>query len=248
MSRVPALSKPARDARESVSEATAGRLSVYLRCLAALEAEGLANISSRELARRFRLSSAQIRKDLATFGEFGIRGVGYEIGSLKRHLVSILGLDRTRRVAIIGAGRLGQALADYGGFGSGGFRIVALFDTDRARIGTRSRSGVLVHDVRRLSEVVARERIEIAVITVPAAAASETARRCWDAGLKAVLNFAPVRLDAPHDAYLKNVDLKINLETLSFYMARGNESSRELSPSPRPSSRGRGSKGEAHAP
>jgi redox-sensing transcriptional repressor len=248
MSRTPAPSRTARDARESVSEATAGRLSVYLRCLAALEAEGLVNISSRELARRFRLSSAQIRKDLATFGEFGIRGVGYEIGSLKRHLVSILGLDRTRRVAIVGAGRLGQALADYGGFASGGFRIVALFDTDRARIGTRSRSGVPVHDVRRLAEVVSRERIEIAVITVPASAASETARRCWDAGLKAVLNFAPVRLDPPHDSYLKNVDLKINLETLSFYMTRGNETFRELSPSSRASSRGRGNKGEAHAP
>jgi redox-sensing transcriptional repressor len=248
MSRSPALSRTARDARESVSEATAGRLSVYLRCLATLEAEGLANISSQELARRFRLSSAQIRKDLATFGEFGIRGVGYDIGSLKRHLISILGLDRTRRVAIVGAGRLGQALADYGGFGSGGFRIVALFDIDRARIGSRSRSGVPVYDVRRLPEVVARERIEIAVITVPASAASETARRCWDSGLKAVLNFAPVRLDPPHNSYLKNVDLKINLETLSFYLARGNESVRELSPSPRPSSRGKGSKGEAHAP
>jgi redox-sensing transcriptional repressor len=248
MSRTPALSRTARDARESVSEATAGRLSVYLRCLATLEAEGLTSISSRELARRFRLSSAQIRKDLATFGEFGIRGVGYEIGSLKRHLISILGLDRTRRVAIVGAGRLGQALADYGGFGSGGFRIVALFDTDRGRIGTRSRSGVPVYDVRRLPEVVSRERIEIAVITVPASAASETARRCWDAGLKAVLNFAPVRLDPPHDSFLKNVDLKINLETLSFYMARGNDSFRELSPSTRATSRGRGSKGEAHAP
>jgi len=248
MSRNSASPRTVREARESVSEATAGRLSVYLRCLAALEAEGRVNISSQELAHRFRLSSAQIRKDLATFGEFGVRGVGYEIGSLKRHLVSILGLDRTRRVAIVGAGRLGQALADYGGFGSGGFRIVALFDTDRARIGSRSRSGVPVYDVRRLPEVVSREHIEIAVITVPASAAAETARRCWDAGLKAILNFAPVRLDPPSDSHLKNVDLKINLETLSFYMARGNESFREISPSPRPSSRGRGSKGEAHAP
>ncbi|HEY3170646.1 MAG TPA: redox-sensing transcriptional repressor Rex, partial [Thermoanaerobaculia bacterium] len=194
--------------------------SVYLRCLAELEAEGTTNISSQKLARRFRLNSAQIRKDLATFGEFGIRGVGYEIGSLKRHLISILGLDRTRKVAIIGAGRLGQALADYGGFRSGGFRITALFDNDRARVGSRTRSGVPVYDVRRLAEVVETERIEIGVITVPAASAPEVARRCWQAGLKAVLNFAPVRLDAPPDAFLKNVDLKINLETLSFYIAR----------------------------
>jgi redox-sensing transcriptional repressor len=220
MSRAPALSRPTRDPRDSVSEATATRLSLYLRCLAALEAEGKAHVSSQELARRFHLNSAQIRKDLATFGEFGIRGVGYEIGGLKSHLIAILGLDRTRKVAIIGAGRLGSALADYGGFRSGGFRIVALFDNSRERIGSKSRSGVPVHDVRRLADLVAREGIEIGVLTVPAAAAAEVVRLCWDAGLKAVLNFAPVRLDAPPDAFLKNVDLKINLETLSFYIAR----------------------------
>lgn len=241
------MNRSARDARESVSEATAGRISVYLRCLAALEAEGRTNISSQELARRFHLNSALIRKDLATFGEFGIRGVGYEIAALKRHLLSILGLDHTRRVAIVGAGRLGQALADYGGFGSGGFRIVALFDNDRSRIGSRSRSGIPIHDVRRLAEVVARERVEIAVITVPAASAVEVARLCWDAGLKAVLNFAPVRLDPPADSHLKNVDLKINLETLSFYMARGSETLRHVAPAPRPSARGKGNKGEVHA-
>ena len=242
------MSRSIRDAREAVSEATAGRLSVYLRCLATLEAEGRTNISSQDLARRFHLNSAQIRKDLATFGEFGIRGVGYEIGALKRHLVSILGLDRTRRVAIVGAGRLGQALADYGGFGSGGFRIVALFDNDRGRIGSRSRSGIPIHDVRRLADVVARERVEIAVITVPADAAAEVARQCWDAGLKAVLNFAPVRLDPPADSHLKNVDLKINLETLSFYMARRGEAPRDVTPTPRTSARSKGSKGEVHAP
>jgi redox-sensing transcriptional repressor len=220
MSRNSAVSRSGRDSRESVSEATAARLSVYVRCLATLEGEGIDHISSQELARRFHLNSAQIRKDLATFGEFGIRGVGYAIGALKRHLISILGLDRTRRVAIIGAGRLGSALADYGGFRSGGFRIVALFDNDRARIGSKSRAGVPVHDVRRLAEIVALEKIEIGVITVPASAASEVARKCWEAGLKAVLNFAPVRLDPPPDAFLKNVDLKINLETLSFYIAR----------------------------
>ena len=220
MSRSTAASRPTRDPRESVSEATASRLSVYLRCVATLEAEGKTHASSQEIARRFHLNSAQIRKDLATFGEFGIRGVGYEIGALKRHLVSILGLDRTRRVAIIGAGRLGSALADYGGFRSGGFRIAALFDSARDRIGSKSRSGVPVYDVRRLAEVVAREAIEIAVLTVPASEAPAVARQCWEAGLKAVLNFAPVRLDAPPDAHLKNVDLKINLETLSFYIAR----------------------------
>jgi len=107
---------------------------------------------------------------------------------------------------------------------------------------------VPIHDVQRLGELVARERVEIAVITVPGDSAAAVARRCWDAGLKAVLNFAPVRLDAPANAYLKNVDLRINLETLSFHLARGAEPSRELSPPSRSPHRGKGSKGELHAP
>jgi redox-sensing transcriptional repressor len=205
--------------RRSVSESTATRLSVYLRCLGLLESEGVPHVSSQTFARRFELNSAQIRKDLATFGEFGVRGVGYEVAALKRHVRSILGLDQTRRVAIVGAGHLGQALADYRGFRSGGFEIAALFDVDPKKIGTRTRTGVPIHDAARFSEAVARNRIEIGVITVPADAAAGVAERCFGAGLKAILNFAPVRLNAPPGVRLKNVDLKINLETLSFYIA-----------------------------
>jgi len=204
--------------RRSVSEFTATRLSIYVRCLAALEADGVAHVSSKDFARRFDLNSAQIRKDLATFGEFGVRGVGYEVSELKRHLTSILGLDRTRRVAIIGAGHLGQALADYGGFRSGGFSIAALFDNDAGKIGMKTRTGVDVRDVADLSRIVERDAIEIAVLAVPAAAAAEVARRCVAAGLKAILNFAPVRWNAPPGVRVKNVDLKINLETLAFYI------------------------------
>ncbi len=206
--------------RDSVSELTASRLSVYLRHLTDLEAEGITHISSKDFARRFDLSSAQIRKDLATFGEFGVRGVGYEVAGLKKHLLSILGLDRTRRVAIIGAGHLGQALADYSGFASGGFRICALFDNDPEKIGAKSRGGLTVQDVKRLSEAVRREEIQIGIITVPSSAAQEVAQRCCEAGLKAILNFAPARLTVPPEVRLKNVDLKINLETLSFYIPR----------------------------
>ncbi len=206
--------------RDSVSELTASRLSLYLRHLTDLEAEGIIHISSKDFARRFDLNSAQIRKDIATFGEFGVRGVGYEVASLKRHLLSILGLDQTRRVAIIGAGHLGEALANYGGFASGGFRICALFDNDPEKIGTKSRGGLAVQDVRKLPEAVRREGIQIGIITVPATAAQEVARRCCDAGLKAILNFAPARLTVPADVRLRNVDLKINLETLSFYIPR----------------------------
>lgn len=205
--------------RQSVSEFTATRLSIYLRCLETLEVEGIRHISSQDFAERFELNSSQIRKDLATFGEFGVRGVGYEVASLKRHLTTILGLDQRRRLAIVGAGHLGQALADYRGFQSGAFAIAGLFDNDPKKIGTRTRAGIPVRDVAELSEAVARESIEIGVVTVPSPAAEDVARRCIEAGLKALLNFTSVRVNAPPDVRIKNVDLAINLETLSFYIA-----------------------------
>jgi len=208
---------PAFDPR-TVSEFTATRLSIYVRCLAVLEAEGARHVSSQHFARRFDLNSAQIRKDLATFGEFGVRGVGYAVSELRRHLASILGLDRTRRVVIICAGHLGQALADYGGFQSDGFAIAALFDNDAAKVGARTRTGVPVRDIEELPAVVAREGVAIGVITVPASAANSVARRCAAAGLKALLNFAPVRLNLPPGVRVRNVDLKIHLETLAFYI------------------------------
>jgi redox-sensing transcriptional repressor len=208
---------PAVDPR-AVSEFTATRLSIYVRCLAILEAEGVRHVSSQHFARRFDLNSSQIRKDLATFGEFGVRGVGYEVSELQKHLTSILGLDRTRRVVIVGAGHLGQALADYGGFQSGGFAIGALFDNDSRKIGTRTRTGVAVRDIAELPGVVAREGIAIGVIAVPASAAAAVASRCVTAGLKALLNFAPVRLNLPPGIRVRNVDLKIHLETLAFYI------------------------------
>jgi len=195
------------------------RLSVYLRCVDLLEIDGICRVSSEGLARRFDLNSAQIRKDLAAFGEFGVRGVGYEVPELKRHLRSILGLDETRGVAIVGAGHLGQALADYRGFRSGGFEISGLFDNDPSKIGTRSRTGVAVYDVARLKEFVVQQGIQIGMITVPASSAADVVRLCVEAGLRALLNFAPARLQAPPGVRLKNVDLKINLETLSFYIA-----------------------------
>jgi redox-sensing transcriptional repressor len=204
--------------RHAVSEFTATRISIYVRCLAVLEAAGIRHVSSRDFARRFDLNSAQIRKDLATFGEFGVRGVGYDVSELKTSLTSILGLDRTRRVIIVGAGHLGQAFADYLGFRSGGFAIVALFDDDAGKIGTRTRTGVEVRDVALLAETVAREAVEIGVIAVPASAAPSVSRRCVAAGLKVLLNFAPVRLNPPAGVRVKNVDLKINLETLAFYI------------------------------
>ncbi|MEP6767843.1 MAG: redox-sensing transcriptional repressor Rex [Acidobacteriota bacterium] len=207
--------------RRSVSESTTARLSLYLRSLEVLEAEKVGHVSSQSFARRFDLNSAQIRKDLATFGEFGVRGVGYEVSSLRRHLLALLGLDRTRHLAIVGAGRLGTALADYPGFRSGGFAVAAMFDTDPAKIGTQTRSGVTISEIGELPEKAEALRIQIAVLTVPGDAALAAAQLCWDSGIQAVLNFTPARLSPPAHVHVKNVDLKINLETLSFYIGGG---------------------------
>jgi redox-sensing transcriptional repressor len=204
-----------------VSELTAGRLSVYLRCLNMLDAAGVKTISSKALAERFQLNAAQIRKDLAYFGEFGIRGVGYYVKELKRHLRMILGLDRTVRVAILGAGNLGLALADYPGFRQEGFAIVALFDAERSKIGRRSKGGVRIHDISDFRKLVRRDHIDIAVVAVPADSAQGVVNTAIAAGIRAVLNFSPGAIKVPHGVKLKNVDLTVSLESLSFFLARG---------------------------
>ncbi len=209
-----------RSAGEPVSELTAGRLSVYLRCLNALDAAGVKTISSKALAEQFHLNAAQIRKDLAYFGEFGVRGVGYYVEELKRHLRTILGLDRNVRVAILGAGNLGLALADYPGFRREGFAIVALFDAERGKIGHRSRGGVRIYDIGELRRLVRQEDIDIAVVAVPAGSAQGVVDTAVQAGVRAILNFSPGTLKVPADVKLKNVDLTVSLESLSFFLAR----------------------------
>ena len=208
------------ESTEPVSELTTNRLSVYLRCLSTLDAEGVRTISSHGMAERFHLNAAQIRKDLAHFGEFGVRGVGYYVKELRRHLRQILGVDQRVCVAIMGAGNLGLALADYPGFRVEGFEIAALFDTMRDKIGRRSRAGVPIHDIRNFRKVVRRERIRIAVIAVPASAAQSVLNTVVAAGIKAVLNFSPGALTVPPDVKLKSVDLTVSLESLSFFLAQ----------------------------
>jgi redox-sensing transcriptional repressor len=209
------------DGAEGVSEATARRLSVYLRDLQTLEAESVTKISSHDFAKRFRLNSAQIRKDLATFGDFGIRGVGYDVSVLKSHLVSLLGLDKPHLLAICGAGRLGLALARSAGFRSAGFSIGALFDVDPSKIGSVSDSGVPILSMDRLPSFVKAHPIDIGVLAVPADAAERTYRALTAAGVRAILNFAPARLPEEPGVFVKNVDLRIHLETLSFYLKNG---------------------------
>ena len=203
-----------------ISEATTNRLSVYLRCLNELDAEGIRTVSSKVLADRFDLNAPQIRKDLAHFGELGVRGVGYYVKDLKRQLRQILGLNLHLKIAIMGAGNLGFALADYSGFRLEGFEIVALFDNLHEKIGQQSRGGVPIYDIKDLREIATREQIVIAVIAVPFSSAQEVVDKVVAAGIKAILNFSPEALRAPDEVKLKNVDLTVSLESLSFYLAR----------------------------
>src|SRR5215831_11533620 len=204
---------------EKISELTINRLSVYLRCLAELWDEGARTISSQGLADRYNLNSAQIRKDLAYFGEFGVRGLGYNIDELRSHITKILGLDTQHRVGVVGAGNLGTALANYDGFSPENFIVAGLFDSDPAKIGKRLPNGVPISDIADFRSIAERERLDIAAIAVPARAAESVLETIVSAGVQAVLNFAPLRLKSPPGVKIKHVDLLVSLETLSYFLA-----------------------------
>jgi redox-sensing transcriptional repressor len=199
---------------------TVRRLSIYSRCLAQLDEDGVKTISSQELAERFHLNSAQVRKDLAYFGEFGIRGIGYYVANLRAELSRLLGLDREWRVVLVGFGNLGSALFHYKGFGRQGFRIAAIVDDDPAKAARRV-DGLEILPLAELPRVVKQQSIQIGVIAVPGDAAQAVADRLVAAGVRAILNFAPARLKVPRDVRLQNVDLSIELENLSFHLAQG---------------------------
>jgi len=198
---------------------TIRRLSVYTRCLLHLEEDGVKTISSQELAERFNLNSAQVRKDLAYFGEFGVRGIGYYVSGLKAELLKILGLDREWQVALVGFGNLGSALFHYRGFAKQGFRISAIFDDDPKKIG-QIIDGVGIQPMKELPRETKAMNLQIGIIAVPADAAQAVAEKLVASGVKAILNFAPTRIKVGRDARLKNVDLSIELETLSFHLAQ----------------------------
>jgi redox-sensing transcriptional repressor len=203
-----------------IPEMTIRRLSVYTRCLVQLEEDGVKTVSSTELAERFSLNSAQVRKDLAYFGEFGVRGIGYYVAGLKVELKRILGLDREWAVALVGFGNLGSALCHYKGFGRQGFRIAVVIDDDPGKIG-REVDGVPIVSSRDMAREIKARGVQIAIVAVPPEAAQTVTEQLVAAGIKAVLNFAPTRLRVARDIRLKNVDLSIELETLSFYLAKG---------------------------
>jgi redox-sensing transcriptional repressor len=198
--------------------ATVTRLPLYLRILH--EAAGqMDTISSEVLANRAGANAAQVRKDLSYLGSYGTRGVGYDVGYLVRQINRRLGLDGERRVAIVGTGNLGQALASYGGFPSRGFHVVAAFDADPAKVGQRVGS-TLVEPASSILDVVREKRVDIAVITTPAAPAQAVADTLVEAGIRSILNFAPTTVVVPDRVALRQVDLGIELQILSFYQQR----------------------------
>jgi redox-sensing transcriptional repressor len=203
-----------------IPEMTIRRLSVYTRCLLQLEEDHVKTISSQDLAERFNLNSAQVRKDLAYFGEFGVRGIGYYVAGLRNELQRILGLDRAWPVVLVGFGNLGSALFHYKGFGAQGFKIAAIVDDDPAKVA-HTVDSVPILPSRDMAREVKARGVQIAIVAVPADAAQTVADQLVAAGIKAILNFAPARIKVPRDVRLKNVDLSIELETLSFYLAKG---------------------------
>ncbi|MEM8931452.1 MAG: redox-sensing transcriptional repressor Rex [Acidobacteriota bacterium] len=202
---------------QDISPLTLNRLSVYLRGLRQLQRHRVDTISSLEMARRFHLSAAQIRKDLAQFGELGIRGVGYDVASLRDKLETVLGLDRTHHAVIIGAGNIGTALARFPGLNSGSFRVVALLDKDPSRIGDRV-GELTVGDSADVDRVVASTTADMGILAVPADAAQINYDALVNAGIGAVLNFAPVQLVEDPAVRVKNVDLLIFLEELAYFL------------------------------
>jgi redox-sensing transcriptional repressor len=212
------LSDGSSDSR-SVPEATVARLATYLRVLSGIAERGVGTISSEELAAAAGVNSAKLRKDLSFLGSYGIRGVGYDVGTLTEQISRTLGLNVHRSVALIGVGNLGQALAGYAGFASRGFRVAALVDADPARIGERIR-GLTVRDIADLDEIVAELGITVAVLAVPAGAAQDVCDRLVGAGVTAILNFAPVVLNVPSTVDVRKVDLAAELQILSFHETR----------------------------
>jgi redox-sensing transcriptional repressor len=199
-----------------IPEATVARLPLYLRVLGEVAAERTVTISSETLAARAGVHAPQVRKDLSHLGSYGTRGVGYDVAYLVHQINRQLGLHEERRVAIVGAGNLGHALASYGGFPSRGFHVVAVFDVDPAKIGTALGSTV-VRPVAGMVDVLREEQVAIVIIATPAAAAQSIADTAVAAGVGSILNFAPTTVAVPGHVALRQVDLGIELQILSFY-------------------------------
>lgn len=200
---------------KKISESTVRRLSLYLRFLQEAADRGLETISSDELAQRGGTTSAQVRKDLSFFGSFGKRGLGYSVPELVQQIRDILGLSRPWQVALVGAGKIGSALFSYRDFQRRGFHICAVFDSDPTKVGA-TWGDLRVRPDEEMDRALRDEGIDIVIVAVPAEAAQGVVDRVVDAGVRAILNFAPTRLRVPPGVSLRNVDMTVELEGLSF--------------------------------
>ena len=205
--------------KKIISQATIDRLPLYFRTLRLVEEEDMQIISSDELGRRLDITPEQIRKDLATFGQFGRKGIGYDVHELKNKIGNILGLHNNWRLAIVGVGHLGGALANYVNFASLGFSVVALLDKNKKIIGSEV-NGIEISDSERMKEIIEEKSVDIGVITVPASEAQGVAEQLVAAGVKGIWNFAPTRISVPPTIPLVNEDLSIGLSALSYHMSQ----------------------------
>ncbi|EQB62706.1 MAG: Redox-sensing transcriptional repressor rex [candidate division Zixibacteria bacterium RBG-1] len=204
-----------------ISDSTIRRLSLYYRALSNSEKDGYFTVSSQDLAKKERLTPAQVRKDLSFFGSFGTRGLGYPVKELKEKIGSILGLNRSWNVALIGVGNLGSALASYKEFQKQGFHIKLLFDNDPKKIGS-SIDGIPILDIKQIGTQLKQNKIDLVIMTLPGHTAQGVAEEVVRAGVKAILNFAPVSLKVPEDVFLRNENMAIELEYLSFCLKNRN--------------------------
>jgi redox-sensing transcriptional repressor len=198
---------------------------LYLRVLSVLEKEGADTVSSKELASREKLTPTQVRKDLSFFGSFGTRGLGYPVSELRSEIAAILGIDRVWRVGLFGVGNIGSALVSYKEFARQGFQIIKLFDNDQRKIGSNHK-GVIISDIRNMEQEVKANGIEMAIIAVPATVAQHIVDDVVSTGIRAILNFAPINLEVPDDVYLRNENMSMELEYLSFAMVHGHTEKR----------------------
>lgn len=204
-------------------KATAGRLSLYLRQLELLWTDGRETVSSSQLGESLGITDAQVRKDLAYFGQFGYPGIGYRVAELRDSLKSVLGTDRPWQTALIGIGNLGRALLGYGGFRERGFVLAALFDQDAALVGKKLH-GMTVQSLDELESMVAKRNLELVILAVPAQAAQQVAERAERAGITGILNFAPTEVKVGQGVKIVSVDLGLQLEQLAFQVRHGADS------------------------
>jgi len=202
---------------DKISDIIIGRLPIYLRALQRMAERGLRTVSSQELGEMVGISAAQIRKDISQFGEFGKQGTGYSISFLIERLRAILKVERIWDVAVIGAGDVGHALARYQGFVNRGFRVSMVFDSDPQKIGQKI-DAFIIQDLARMVEMIRSADIKIAMMTVPAAAAQEVADKLVQAGVKAILNYAPINLNVPPDVRVQYIDPATHLQRMTYYL------------------------------